>query len=245
MYYLQRNELRKFITPINKHDADAKMSNLGNSTNAVKLIRKKLGKTGIKLFKKTCFGHFLKMKPIKFCGGFVHSLLLRQVECNDSKVLEFNFRGLGVRFDRKAFATVTGLKCCRFPSYLETRDLQTSLWEKYFGSIGTISLKDLMARFEECQFDKADVEDNVKACMLYLLEAVLLGGEKRRPVTYDNFKIIENKALCNKYPWGTLSYNMTIASLRSAVNRSNPSKTYTLYGFPIAFQISLYVVFNI
>ena len=96
MYYLQRNELRKFITPIDKHDADAKLSNLGNLTNAVKLIRKKLGKTGIKLFKNTCFGHFLKMKPIKFYDGFVHSLLLRQVECNDPKVLEFNFRGLGV-----------------------------------------------------------------------------------------------------------------------------------------------------
>ena len=140
-----------------------------------------------------------------------------------------------MRFDRKAFATVTRLKCCRFSSYLETCDLQTSLWEKYFGSIGTFPLKDLMARFEECQFDKADVEDNVKACMLYLLEAVLLGGEKRRPVTYDNFKIIENKALCNKYLWGTLSYNITIASLRSVVNCNNPSKTYTLYGFPITF----------
>ena len=71
MYYLQRNELRKFIIPIDNHDASAKVSNLGNLTNVVKLIRK-LGKIGINMFKKTCFGHILKMNLIKFYGGFVH-----------------------------------------------------------------------------------------------------------------------------------------------------------------------------
>ena len=89
MYCLQINELKKFIIPINKHDTNEKVSNLGNLINAVKLIQKKLGNTGIKLFKKTCFGHFLKMKSIKFCSGFVHNFLLQQVVCDDPKVLEF------------------------------------------------------------------------------------------------------------------------------------------------------------
>ena len=127
MYCLHINELRKFIILIDKHDAGAKVSNLSNLTSIVKLIRKKLGNMGIKLFKKTCIGHFLRMKPIKFCGGFIHNLLLQQVECVDPYVLEFNFRGIGVRFDHKAFAIFTRLMCCRFSSYLETCDLQTSL----------------------------------------------------------------------------------------------------------------------
>ena len=73
--------------------------------------------------------------------------------------------------------------------------------------------------------------------MFYLVEAVLLGGEKRSFVKKDNFRIIQNEALCNTYPWGTVSYMATIASLRSTVNRNNLSKTYTLYGFPLAFQV--------
>ena len=235
--FLQNNRLRKYIIPVEKHDVGAKVTNKSNLANVVSIIKEKLGRRGIRAFKKTCFDHFLRMKPLIFSSGMVHNLLLRQLECDDPKVLEFNFRGVGVRFDLKAFALVSGLNCTKFPTYLETRDLEDTLWEKYFGSIGTITLKEFMTRFEEHTFDAADVEDNVKACMFYLLETVLLGGEKRRTVNKTNFKIIQNATLCNTYPWGTLSYDMTIASLRGAVNHNNPSHTYTLYGFPLAFQV--------
>ena len=71
-----------------------------------------------------------------------------------------------------------------------------------------------MNTFEESTFDPIDVNDTVKVCMLYLVEAVLLGAKKKRPVTEDNFKIIQNAAICDKYPWENLSYDMTITSLQ-------------------------------
>ena len=92
-----------------------------------------------------------------------------------------------------------------------------------------------MDKFEYHPFDQNEVDDNVKVCMFYLLETVFLSGDKKKLVNNTNFKIIQDNTLVNNFPWGTLSYDMTIASLRSCVNTNNFSNTYTIYGFAIAF----------
>ncbi|KAF3451950.1 hypothetical protein FNV43_RR08046 [Rhamnella rubrinervis] len=83
-----------------------------------------------------------------------------------------------------------------------------------------------MTKFERYPFDETDVEDNVKVCMFYLLETVLFAGDKRKLVCRDHFKIIQSPELRERYLWGSLSYDVTIKSLRSAVNNSNTSNTY-------------------
>ena len=50
-----------------------------------------------------------------FCGGFIHHILLHQLECDDTSVMEFDLNDVGARFDRKAFAIVTGLSYGKFP----------------------------------------------------------------------------------------------------------------------------------
>ena len=68
-----------------------------------------------------------------FCGGFVHHMMLHQLEFNDTSVMEFDFNGVGARFDRKTFAIVTGLNCDKFSSSSELNNLSYELWNKYFG----------------------------------------------------------------------------------------------------------------
>ena len=92
-----------------------------------------------------------------------------------------------------------------------------------------------MDKFECRQFDQNEVDDNVKVCMFYLLEIVFLNGDKKKLVNNNNLKIFQDDTLVNSYLWGTLSYDMTIAYLRSCVNTNNSSNTYTIYGFLIAF----------
>ncbi|KAF3451316.1 hypothetical protein FNV43_RR07411 [Rhamnella rubrinervis] len=52
-----------------------------------------------------------------------------------------------------------------------------------------------MTKFERHPFDETEVKDNVKVCMFYLLEAVLLAGDKRKLVSRDHFKIMQNPEL--------------------------------------------------
>ena len=70
----------------------------------------------MKKFTESCFGYFMQMKTVVFCGRFIHHLLLYQVESEHKSVMEFEFNGVGARFDRKAFSMVTGLNCGKFSS---------------------------------------------------------------------------------------------------------------------------------
>ncbi|KAF3455355.1 hypothetical protein FNV43_RR05806 [Rhamnella rubrinervis] len=51
----------------------------------------------------------LSFRIMLFYGGFVHVLLLNQVECGDNNVMDFDFNSTGVRFDRKSFAMIIRL----------------------------------------------------------------------------------------------------------------------------------------
>ena len=212
---------------------------MSNITHVLQVIRDKLHQ-GIELFTDSCFGHFLKLKTISFCSGVVHHMLMRQLTCDDKNVMEFEFNGVGARFDRKAFAMVTGLNCGKFPSFHALSALTDDLWAKYFGEAqGPLTQHEFQKKFEAIKFtyDNADhIADNVKLCMFYFLEMALLPGDKKRVVKDDNLKIIGNAELCATHPWGNLVYDMTIASLRSKIQ---PGKqvAYTLYGFPLAFQV--------
>ncbi|KAF3441117.1 hypothetical protein FNV43_RR15028 [Rhamnella rubrinervis] len=55
-------------------------------------------------------------------------------------------------------------------------------------------------------------------------------------VKKNNFTIIENDNLLEKYPWGNLCYDLTIFNLRSKMEAGKHKTSYSLYGFPFAFQ---------
>ncbi|PON33452.1 hypothetical protein PanWU01x14_299090, partial [Parasponia andersonii] len=60
----------------------------------------------------------------------------------------------------------------------------------------------------------------------------------------EHLGFVENLDIFNKQPWGLESYKRTIASLEKDIvknsinNRKNDKEreSYTLYGFPYAFQ---------
>ena len=81
-----------------------------------------------------------------------------------------------------------------------------------------------------------EIKNNVKCCIFYFLEMVLLLADRARLVKNKNFKIIYNEDLCNKYPkWVNLCYDLTLQSLRSKMDMKKSKTHYSLYGFPLAF----------
>ena len=79
---------------------------MSNLLATLQLIKDKLGK-GHDLFIKSIVGEFMNVKSVVFCDRFIHHMLLRQLECDDTSVMEFDFNGVRARFDRKAFAMIT------------------------------------------------------------------------------------------------------------------------------------------
>lgn len=45
---------------------------------AIKNIKEKINEEHLCLFKGICFGHFLKISNLGFCGPIIHHLLLRE-----------------------------------------------------------------------------------------------------------------------------------------------------------------------
>ncbi|KAF3455268.1 hypothetical protein FNV43_RR05716 [Rhamnella rubrinervis] len=191
----------KWLIPVDKK-YHAHLRSNSNITFALDVIKNKLSK-GMDKLKDSFVGKFLELKTVQFCGGFIHLLLLNQVECDDTNVMEFDFHGIGARFDKKSFAMITGLNCGKFPNEKELEHLPYDLWVKYFGDTGPMSQSDFIKAFEDLDFDESDeeVENNVKCCMFYFLETVLLAGDKKRMVRNRNFNIIQNNELCDRYPW--------------------------------------------
>ncbi|KAF3455894.1 hypothetical protein FNV43_RR00536 [Rhamnella rubrinervis] len=195
----------------------AHLTVISNLQVELKVIYNKLQK-GIDQFEASIFGDFTRMKTVKFCGGFVHHLLLRQLYNDDPHVIEFEFNGVGATFDRKAFVMFTGLNCGKFPKKSEMRNLSYNLWTKYFGESGPITQIEFGQAFKDIEFkyeNDQEIWDNVKCCMFLFLETMLLPADRSRLVKKNNFTIIENDNLLEKYPWGNLCYDLTISSLRS------------------------------
>ncbi|KAF3455218.1 hypothetical protein FNV43_RR05666 [Rhamnella rubrinervis] len=88
-------------------------------------------------------------------------------------------------------------------------------------------------------FNEMEVEDNVNACVFYLLEVMLLANDKRKSVSREYFKIMQNLELHEKYPGGSLSYDTMNEILHNAVNCNNTSNTYSL-GVDLVMRIILF-----
>ncbi|KAF3436844.1 hypothetical protein FNV43_RR19597 [Rhamnella rubrinervis] len=84
-----------------------------------------------------------------------------------------------------------------------------------------------------------DKDDMVRLALIYFLECGLLGKESQ--VSIDiHLSMVEDLEYFNEYAWGLESYNATISSKHRVLalydGGLNESVTYSLSGFPQAFQ---------
>ncbi|KAK9191167.1 hypothetical protein WN943_019778 [Citrus x changshan-huyou] len=93
----------------------------------------------------------------------------------------------------------------------------------------------------------------VKFAMLYFLESVLLGKEPKNKIDDLHIRLLDNFKEFNNYPWGRLSFEATMLSLKNTVTRRskriglldpNTEEKYSLYDFPFAFQVWTYEVIS-
>ncbi|KAF3455753.1 hypothetical protein FNV43_RR00395 [Rhamnella rubrinervis] len=116
-------------------------------------------------------------RAINFSGGFIHHLLLHQVECEDKYVMEFDFNGIRARFDRKYFAMITGLNCVKFHHNLGLQHFPYDLWTKFFGKRGPMTQGEFSKAFEDLNFYEKEV--NIKCYIFYFLETVLFVFDRK------------------------------------------------------------------
>ncbi|KAF3449598.1 hypothetical protein FNV43_RR10328 [Rhamnella rubrinervis] len=198
-----------------------------------------------KKFEESCFGTlFLRMHNIVLNAGIIHNMIARQAESLNEGAMEFNFNGNGAIFTRKEFGIITGL------NMENTLDIQPPPYSDrirntYFGHIHRIKNRDVRNVFMHIKQNRLEYEDDfVRLALIYFLECGLLGKESQVCINLDYLSMVEDLNYFNQYSWGLVSYNATLISLHKALDlhhgELNKSSTYSLGGFPLAFQ--LYII---
>ena len=224
---------------INRCIYDIKCKFAENNLEKPSEVRKK----NLKKFNRSCFGTlYKKMSNVVLCGGLVHNLLIRQVESMSEQVMEFNFNGKGAIFTIKEFGIITGLRIDNALDAPPPPPISFRLLDTYFEGRRRTKNSELRDKFVELDIDDCEKSyDLVRLGLLYILECALLGKESQSIIDMEHFSMVEDLDYFNQYPWGLESYNLTISSLHKVfklhIGRLNASNTYSLGGFPTAFQV--------
>lgn len=192
-----------------------------------------LSENGLKLFKKTCFGHFLSLPKICIQNQAIHLLMKYELNASGSHFFTTEIKGERLNFELREFALITGLRC-----FTEVTD---------FGYITKYESKTMRSYFPnkekaEKSYLKQIItsrswvndEDAVKLCILYMIELFLCPSEKDNDlIDHFRFYLVDSGQYAN-FAWGIEVYTQ----LQSVRHKLNPSvHFYLIRGFSFAMQI--------
>ncbi|KAK0607266.1 hypothetical protein LWI29_012338 [Acer saccharum] len=204
---------------------------------SIRLIKSHLTPTQIKLFKATCFGHFLDVSDMVLSGQFCHHILLREchvknVDDNASSLWYHVGNGL-IRFSLMEFNLVSGLAFAEYSESTSELFKQTNsrLRRTYFQG-SKVKVKMIVDWFRNLgPNNKISDDDVVKLALILLLEMTLGSFIYARTFNSlstclhgrdDKFKI--------KFNDDKLEENVD-----GSVRRKG--EKYNVYGFLTAFQV--------
>ncbi|KAK2646103.1 hypothetical protein Ddye_021298 [Dipteronia dyeriana] len=208
-------------------------------------------------FMASRFGHFLTMHwEIKFLGGIIYRLLLRELHHNGpTDEIQFMLGNQSVRFLKVEFYLITGL---RFGSLRDTTvyaEVENDIHQQYFPEADEISLEDIRGVVTVGEFGEA--YDAVKLCFIYMLNWILIGVDESFKIPVWQFRLVEDLDEFNKFPWGAHVYKHSIYSFNHTLDgrrerferhqRKNGAhvhtvETYNIYGLSHALLIFAFEV---
>ncbi|XP_024026983.1 uncharacterized protein LOC112093193 [Morus notabilis] len=220
---------------------------------AFEVIRQNLDpETEMPIFKEFAFGHFISMSEnMIYFGVLTHYLLLRQIKIKKSHELWFMVNGTTTRFGMREFALITGLNCGETPELdvVLKASKNIRLLEHFKSHVVLVAdLKKLLTG------KKIKGSDKAKIAIIYFLAQVLLSGDEKKTAPLDWLSYVDDLEFFNSYPWGRVSFECTLRALRKNLKEKfqkwvrkgrNKSikKTYSICGFPWAFQVWAFETF--
>ncbi|KAL5548822.1 hypothetical protein UlMin_004053 [Ulmus minor] len=165
----------------------------------------------------------------------------------------FNFNGKPARFSVYKFVVVTGLRCSELPVEVRSEACQNRLRDTYFKT-NAIKTSDLLNKIQKWPRGKPQ-EDMLKIVLVYFLESTLVSSDPKKSVSQFHLSMVDDLETFNRFPWGSVVYPATLeqlqtrdlrakyANYKEQLEAKGKKATYTLYGFPFAFMVSIFFLF--
>ncbi|KAF4392242.1 hypothetical protein F8388_012698 [Cannabis sativa] len=171
-----------------------------HENNVIAIINSKLTPSQAKLFRETCFGHFLDMNPIAMQTQLIHSALHREVHQKNPYEMWFKFGSQNFRFSLAEFAVVTGLLCVGDSDMSGYAKKENAFVDKYFSDQQvTVSAVEERFRYSDFKLD----EYAVKMAVLYFVSNCLFTSPNSKKVPNEILNIV-GIGDYESFPWGKL-----------------------------------------
>lgn len=215
------------------------------------LILSFLSVSQLDLLKRGVFGQFMDLVDVHLSDSIFHCLILSQLSSSNDSALKFKIFDRVCVFDSECFRLITGLDSC-LGDFSVVSSRPNRLLRLYFPNQDRIRLCDLKSFLQIKSSNRTGgfwerSSDPVRLAEIYIMERVLLGRNEKCVVKGHLMKIIDDDSLRVSYPWGSLSFNWLVRSIRGCVKtfKSMPSTRYMISGFPYALNVWLLEVFPI
>ncbi|XP_048596182.1 uncharacterized protein LOC125577998 [Brassica napus] len=210
------------------------------SSSALKRIFNALEEEEVDIIRRSSFGKLIEIaeKPV-FSGRFARYMLSRQLKTKKKHEVWFRCAGKPVRFSLREFAIVTGLPCGKFPKKSKMKLKKTiserPYWPSLFGKVEVVTVSSIMKMLYRKTVK--DREIRIKYACLALLESVLLPTSLNMKISREHAEAIEDLEEFFSYPWGRLSFDMLMCSIKERDEVGLSQNTIAVKGFALALQL--------
>lgn len=208
--------------------------------HAVREILNALDAEEIEVIRSSPFGKLLEVaeKP-SFSGRFGRFIISRQLKVAKKHEAWFLFAGKPIRFSLREFAAVTGLNCRKVPKNSKKRAKQTisdkPYWVDLFGTLKDVTVSSVVKMLERKTVTGKDMR--VKYAFLALLAGVILPTSHSPRISQDHAEMIKDIDDFLAYPWGRLSFDMLMSSIKERNEVSLSQNTIAIKGFVMSLQL--------
>ncbi|KAK2639132.1 hypothetical protein Ddye_026927 [Dipteronia dyeriana] len=201
-----RNRLRDLLTTVERDWYEGKLTR-HNHFDALGHIDDTLNRVLVEFtdkdrcrFMASCFGHFLTMhREMKFLGGIIHRLLLRELHHNGpTDEMQFMLGNQSVGFSKVEFYLITGLRFGVVPDTTKYAAVENGIHRRYFPRADEVSLEEIRGVVTGAEFGKA--YDAVKLCLIYMMNRILIGVDERFKIPVWQFRLVEDLDAFDAFP---------------------------------------------
>ncbi|KAG5605098.1 hypothetical protein H5410_026590 [Solanum commersonii] len=177
-------------------------------------------------FKKSCFGHFLKLDQsvaVQLPMKLVHDLCLRRIFFEKKKEVWIDYNGLPLCFGINEFAIMTGLRCHSLPPLSQQLAKIGKEGEILVDLVGQSA--NAVVLIENMSDTCLTKKQNLAISMVWFLHCVLCSKSAEKKIETHWLKMASKKSVFNSYSWGRAWAFEAIPALQRLAKDSSPEKS--------------------
>lgn len=177
-------------------------------------------------------------KP-SFSGRFGRFIISRQLKVDKKHEAWFIFSGKPIRFSLREFAYITGMNCGKLPKHQKKNSekflSKKPYWGELFGTMTEVPVTSVVKMLKKRTVTDRDIR--IKYALLAFLYAVILPTTHTPRISQVFAERIKNLDDFFSYPWGRLSFDMLMTSIKERNEVSLSQNTIALKGFVLSLQL--------